>query len=363
MARGISLHIGLNAVDPSHYSGWDGRLRACEADAEDMQRIAKACGYETHLALTDKATSAAVLKAFADASRQLSSGDVFLLSYSGHGGQVPDVNGDETDGMDETWCLFDRMMLDDELYRCWSEFQPGVRVFVLSDSCHSGTVARMYMDRGIQAEMFGKDAPTFRAIPPEIAEKTYGEHTIFYDSIQWANSRGDDQPVKASVILISGCQDNQTSADGLQNGLFTGTLKKVWNEGAFKGDAYSFCRDIVRLMPPSQTPNYYTVGAPNPEFEAAKPFELTQSRARGRGDRGMAKCRLVIDVDADLREDELRKFIQNEGCEAMVAACQQAKELVGQVLDNAPRIPRDGSISCTADSHGTVSCTGTIHFG
>ena len=29
MASGRSLHIGLNSVDPKHYAGWDGQLRAC----------------------------------------------------------------------------------------------------------------------------------------------------------------------------------------------------------------------------------------------------------------------------------------------------------------------------------------------
>src|SRR5882724_9942309 len=33
MPTGASLHIGLNAVDPKNYSGWDGQLTACEFDA------------------------------------------------------------------------------------------------------------------------------------------------------------------------------------------------------------------------------------------------------------------------------------------------------------------------------------------
>ena len=32
-ATGLSLHVGLNAVDPAHYAGWSGPLNACEADA------------------------------------------------------------------------------------------------------------------------------------------------------------------------------------------------------------------------------------------------------------------------------------------------------------------------------------------
>ena len=30
MSKGISLHIGLNRVDPTAYDGWDGALAACE---------------------------------------------------------------------------------------------------------------------------------------------------------------------------------------------------------------------------------------------------------------------------------------------------------------------------------------------
>ena len=35
MAKGISLNIGLNSVDPNHYGGWDGQLAGCENDAND----------------------------------------------------------------------------------------------------------------------------------------------------------------------------------------------------------------------------------------------------------------------------------------------------------------------------------------
>ena len=52
---------------------------------------------------------------------------------------------------------------------------------------------------------------------------------------------------KPAVILISGCQDNQTSLDGDHNGAFTEQLLKVWNAGAFKGDYVKFhARDQSR---------------------------------------------------------------------------------------------------------------------
>src|SRR5688572_22020060 len=144
MAKGISVHIGLNEVDPDHYGGWDGRLTACEFDAKDMQKIAKQRGFLPRLLLTANATATAVQAAIRDAASRLKAGDFFWLTYSGHGGQVPDINHDEGEGdrQDETWVLYDRELIDDELYALWSGFAPGVRILVLSDSCHSGTVTK-----------------------------------------------------------------------------------------------------------------------------------------------------------------------------------------------------------------------------
>ena len=140
--RSLSLHIGLNSVSPAHYAGWSGELTACEFDANDMAALAKASGMKPTVLLTRKGTRANVLAAIRAASKQLKAGDLFFLTYSGHGGQVPDVTGEEDDKKDETWCLYDGELIDDELYLELGRFAEGVRVLVLSDSCHSGTVTR-----------------------------------------------------------------------------------------------------------------------------------------------------------------------------------------------------------------------------
>src|SRR6187397_378801 len=142
MAQGLSLHIGLNSVNPKHYAGWSGKLTACEADANDMASIAGSRKFASKKLLTKKATRSAVKSAIAAAAKKLKSGDIFFITYSGHGGQLPDQNGDEDDGLDETWCLYDGELVDDELFAAWANFRSGVRILVLSDSCHSGTVAR-----------------------------------------------------------------------------------------------------------------------------------------------------------------------------------------------------------------------------
>lgn len=278
MPKGVSIHIGLNSVDAAHYQGWDGQLTACEFDAQDMLAIAKSKGFaSTQLILTQDATSANVAAAITEVATACKSGDIALLTYSGHGGQVPDTNHDESrlptglkDKYDETWVLYDRQLVDDELYALWRKFKSGVRLAVLSDSCHSGTVTRA-LPSFIEPATGGAAA---RWLPLEQSLKVYRANRKLYDAIQKANPSAETARVRSTVVLISGCQDNQTSLDGPRNGLFTGTLRKVWNNGRFVGGYQPFRDAIASRMPPSQTPNYFRVGSANKKFENQTPFTV-----------------------------------------------------------------------------------------
>ncbi len=269
MANGHSIHIGLNLVDPAHYNGWNGQLAACEFDAKDMLALAKKQGFATSESfLTKNATSTNVIAALNAAAKKLVSGDILFLSYSGHGGQVPDANNDEAvDQQDETWVLYDRQLVDDELFALYAKFKAGVRIMVLSDSCHSGTVTR-----AMPNESFG--VTRNRLMPPAIGKETFKANKALYNEIQKANPAAETIKVKATVLLISGCTDNQLSADGDRNGLFTEKLKKVWNGGRFNGSTKKL-RDLVAAqMPAIQSPQYSRVGAANAAFEAQKPFTV-----------------------------------------------------------------------------------------
>jgi hypothetical protein len=279
MPKGISVHIGLNLVDPVHYQGWDGKLSACELDAKDMAAIAKTQGFaNSQLILTKQATSANVIAAIGDAAKKCTKGDLFLLTYSGHGGQVPDTNHDEAtlpsgqkDNYDETWVLYDRQLVDDELYSLWSKFKSGVRILVLSDSCHSGTVTRA-IPSFIDAS--AKEGPASKWLPLPQSLRVYRANKAEYDAIQKTTPTANLKSVRCTTVLISGCMDNQTSMDGPRNGAFTGMLRKVWNNGKFAGGYQAFRNAITSRMPPSQTPNYFVVGAANLAFEAQKPFTV-----------------------------------------------------------------------------------------
>jgi hypothetical protein len=286
-----SLHIGLNAVAPSHYGGWSGPLAACEFDANDMADLARSRGISPKVLLTKTATRARVLSGIRAATSRLKKGDLFLMTYSGHGGQVPDVTGEETDNRDETWCLFDGELIDDELYFALSRFAPGVRILVLSDSCHSGTVTRAPVSAGADV------MPRSRMMPPGVADATYRKHQRFYDGLQRkiakaAGGRSGVDPdsvlsqllvkprleriagrFRPVTILISGCQDNQTSMDGDRNGAFTEALLRVWADGSFTGDYRQFHAAIRGRLPASQSPNLFTLGRAG-TFARQRPFAV-----------------------------------------------------------------------------------------
>jgi hypothetical protein len=107
-------------------------------------------------------------------------------------------------------------------------------------------------------------------MPRDIALRVYMEHEEFYDKLQQQRGKDPRSTMRATGLLISGCQDNQTSSDGDRNGLFTEMLLAVWKNGKFQGDYRAFHKAIVKYMPPVQTPNYFTVGPANHTFERQK---------------------------------------------------------------------------------------------
>ena len=278
MPKGRALCIGLNRVDAHHYAGWNGELNACEADAMDMTDVAQSQGFSTTQLLTKAAIREHVMDEIQDVSKSLKPGDIFLLYYSGHGGQVPDQGNEEQDHLDETWCLYDGELIDDEIHHMLSAFSRGVRILVLSDSCHSGTVIKAAYYRGIFAMRLSvQDSRSikYKYMPSSVALRTYRQNKEFYDKIRQDTTfvRAKDK-MKASVLLLSGCQDNQFAMDGVFNSLFTATLLRVWNNGAFEKGYRTFHKDIMRQMPPDQTPNYYWLGPHDADFEKEKPFSI-----------------------------------------------------------------------------------------
>lgn len=281
-AKGYSVHIGLNYLDPAHYQGWDGELNACEADADDMEALASSLGYSTHKLIRERATREAVIDAIRAAAQTARTGDMFLLSCSAHGGQMPNAGAeDEPDGMDETWCLFDGQLIDDELRLLWQDFAAGVRIVVVSDTCNSGTVTRVAPPFVTGRAL--APAARIRSAPAPVMRRVFLAHRGFYTAIQVETKsqllrrRGQ---LGATVRLLAACPDGQDAADGQENGAFTAALLEAWNFGRFDGNYAAFHRAILDAIRSDQAPQHNVIGRANPQFDAQRPFVIGESAVR-----------------------------------------------------------------------------------
>jgi len=265
MKKGISIHIGLD---------YNGTLPTCVKDALDMQEIAISQNFETsYLLQNEEATCDTVKALITSASEKLVAGDILFISYSGHGKQVIDENGDEE--IDESWCLYDNYFLDDELHNLWRLFAEDVRIFVVSDSCFSGTVTK--------AAPSIQTAPISKFLSDTKAQQLYPESKSFISALKKKLSGTHKEPIKATVKLIAGCQDDEESwiIPNAENSLLTAIINKVWDSGQFIGTTVEFFEQVkeqvvegANSIHKSQTPNYYTIGKENQAFDTQRPFSV-----------------------------------------------------------------------------------------
>lgn len=288
--RAYSLHVGVNSIDRIHY-GIDGKLEGCENDARAMRELAQAQGYESHILLTRDATREAVIAEMHRAARDLRNGDQFLFTFAAHGARIKDLNGDEAGSrngkMDSTLCLYDAQFIDDEMWHIYAQFDEGVRIMSIGDTCHSGTLAR-----GLRAEALQVGMPKARSLSTGEAQQVYDEHVEFYTklamSVPHVNGSILTSPVKtnvrASYIHFGACQDEQKALDGAENGAFTTALLRVWDQGKFQGDHYRLFEKICDEMTnSSQTPNLFPRDGKDDAFFKQRPF-IVPSGVAAHGD-------------------------------------------------------------------------------
>ena len=221
-----ALCIGIN-----NYPGTGMDLQGCVNDANDWAAELAARGFKVASLLDDQATKAAMLKAMGDLIGKASKGDTLVITFSGHGTYQPDTDGDETDGLDEALCPYDlqtkgEALTDDEIRNLFLTRKSGVRIVLISDSCHSGTVTR-----AAKAEKDADSRPRFMPMGNWLPDKLLPKNRAGKVAATMTGPAGTSPLVaaysnKLGDLLLSGCKEgpNNFSYDARIKGRFNGAF-------------------------------------------------------------------------------------------------------------------------------------------
>ena len=291
--------------------------------------------------LGSNATFDNVVLAILEAAQELGDGDTFLFTFSGHGSQQSededDLLGggaviDEPDRKDEGIVLFDKILLDDFLRRnVWSQFTKGVRIIGVADCCRGGSILSASTlnplndpavafpfpapggvlnadvtltgaaGRAARRGRNGRSARPPSALPlsavsdvntepvatgsrpltrelGRVLRRAHIEASLpFYQMLKKRILTDERGNLKADLLTLSACTDEEDIPDGDEHGVFTQALLDLFSGGASPDD-YDDLREKVEIIYRNQhrpqTPVITPEDRTKVAFRTRRPFIL-----------------------------------------------------------------------------------------
>lgn len=234
-----ALLVGIN------YIGSDSQLSGCINDTTTIGAILTGkFKFNTVKTLTDntivKPTKINIEASLRELVAGSKAGDILVFHYSGHGSNVADRSGDESDKRDEVIVPLDYktsgvgVISDDWIYQNICVNVPaGVVLWCFTDCCHSGTILDLAFN-----------------VRSNCAPISAGEK--IYSASKWSNNFSFSvekvpRDLVGTVLNLSGCQDPETSADAFIAGKGQGAFTACFSEILKRDDVTNMTvRDILK---------------------------------------------------------------------------------------------------------------------
>jgi hypothetical protein len=233
----------------SNYPNTSSQLSGCINDINFLKdKLSNTYGYNKFNLLTDisgvKPTRDNILSNFRNFLSSSKEGDFLFFGFSGHGSQVRDTSGDETDRTDETIVGCDlQNVKDDELKQIiMDNLKPNVTLFCVFDSCHSSTV----LDLKYQ----------------------------YLDSLNYNSFSENDTNLETNgnVIMISGCMDSQTSSDASIGGVSRGAMLWSFLDTINKNPSISYVDLLTNMRETLRKSGYSQI----PQLSSGKIMDMSE---------------------------------------------------------------------------------------
>lgn len=164
-----------------------------------------------------------------------------MFHYSGHGAQIPvqqyHPDNYEPDGMDELLCPFDfnwngTYITDNKIDSILSKMKEEHHMTMVVDACHSGTIDRAsdpnvrYRTIPTPLDLMARISKVALTREMLISESNFDLDNLFGELIEKAEppKRNSIKTSLHNVSILTGCREDQTSADAYFNGRFHGAL-------------------------------------------------------------------------------------------------------------------------------------------
>lgn len=244
--RKRALCVGINRYPTAPLAG-------CVADATLWASTLQSLGFEAQQLFDDRATLERITGALTELVTTAAPGDILVFQYSGHGTQLPDINGDEaqgdTPGKDEAICPYDfasgAFLIDDDIGEVFKRLPAGVNLTCFIDCCHSGTISRFAV--GSPAPDGAPDErPRFIVATPEMIA-AHRQYRAGLGGTR-AAAAGSGGLSRMKEVLFTACLSSEVAWESEGQGEFTRRAIPVLRNGAGRISNRDFEQQVIQAF-------------------------------------------------------------------------------------------------------------------